>query len=49
VIAVNPEKQPHVRFDLAEKFIDSLVSPEGQAVIAAYRRGGDPLFFVYSK
>ena len=49
VIAVNPEKHPHVKFPLAEKFIDYLVSPEGQAAIAAYPRGGDPLFFIYEK
>jgi tungstate transport system substrate-binding protein len=49
VIAVNPEKHPHVKFQLAQKFSDYLVSPEGQAVIAAYPRGGDPLFFIYAK
>jgi tungstate transport system substrate-binding protein len=49
VIAVNPEKHPHVKFALAQRFIGYLVSPEGQAVIAAYPHGGDPLFFIYQK
>ena len=49
VIAVNPAKYPHTKFQLAEKFIDYLVSPEGQGVIKNYRRGGDELFFLYSK
>jgi tungstate transport system substrate-binding protein len=49
VIAVNPAKYPHVKYQLAEKFMDYLVSPQGQGVIAGYRRGGDQLFFLYTK
>jgi len=49
VIAVNPAKYPHVKYQLAEKFMDYLVSPQGQGVIANYRRGGDQLFFLYTK
>lgn len=45
VILVNPEKHPSVKRDLGQAFIDYLVSPEGQAAIAAYRIDGQPLFF----
>ncbi|WP_119355436.1 substrate-binding domain-containing protein [Azohydromonas sediminis] len=45
VIVVNPAKHPHVRKDLAQAFADWLVSPAGQAAIASYRIGGEPVFF----
>ncbi len=45
VMAVNPAKLPHVKVDLAKKFIDWVVSPAGQAHIAAYKMGGEQLFF----
>ncbi len=45
VIAVNPARHPHVKAALAQAFIDWLVSPAGQASIAAYRIAGEPLFF----
>ncbi len=45
VIAVNPAKHPHVKADIAQKFIDWVVSPTGQAVIAGYKIGGEQLFF----
>ena len=45
VIVVNPAKHPHVKKDLAQAFADWVVSPGGQATIAAYRIGGEPLFF----
>jgi len=47
VIAVNPQKHPHVKYDLTMAFIDYLISPQGQAVIADYRKNGEPLFFIY--
>ncbi len=47
VMAVNPEKHPHVKRDLALAFVDFLVSPEGQKGIADYRVNGQQLFFVY--
>jgi len=49
VITVNPAKHPHVKYDLATKFIDYVVGPEGQKIIAGYLVDGDPVFFVYSK
>jgi tungstate transport system substrate-binding protein len=45
VIAVNPAKHPHVKVDLAQKFIDWVTSPIGQATIASYKIGGEQLFF----
>ena len=45
VMLVNPRKHPHVKRELAQAFIDWLVSPQGQAAIASYRLGGEQLFF----
>jgi tungstate transport system substrate-binding protein len=45
VILVNPERHPHVKRAEGQAFIDWLVSPEGQAAIAAFRIGGEQLFF----
>jgi tungstate transport system substrate-binding protein len=45
VMLVNPAKHTHVKKDLGRKFIDWLVSPAGQASIAAYRIEGEQLFF----
>ena len=45
VILVNPERHPHVEAEAGQAFIDWLVSPEGQAAIAGYEIGGEPLFF----
>jgi tungstate transport system substrate-binding protein len=49
VIAVNPQKHPHVKHDLAMKFIDYITGPLGRKIIADYRADGEPVFFVYSK
>ncbi|MBA3058616.1 MAG: extracellular solute-binding protein [Gammaproteobacteria bacterium] len=45
VMLVNPAKHPHVRALDGQKFIDWLVSPAGQGVIAGYKIAGEPLFF----
>ncbi len=45
VIVVNPAKHPHVKKDSAQKFADWVVSKRGQSVIAAYKIGGEQLFF----
>jgi len=45
VMLVNPARHPHVKKDLGQAFIDWLVSPEGQQTIAAYKIGGEQLFF----
>ena len=45
VMLVNPAKHPHVKKEQGQAFIDWLVAPEGQAAIAAYKIGGEQLFF----
>jgi tungstate transport system substrate-binding protein len=49
VIAVNPKKFPHVKHDLAMRFIDFVTSPEGLKIIADYKQNGEPVFFIYKK
>ena len=45
VILVNPAKCPNVKADAGQSFIDWILSGDGQAVIAAYQRDGQQLFF----
>jgi tungstate transport system substrate-binding protein len=45
VMLVNPDKHPNVKKNLGQAFIDWLVSPRGQAAIAAYKIDGEQLFF----
>ena len=45
VMVVNPAKHAHVKAQDAQKFVDWIVSPTGQAVIASYKIGGEQLFF----
>ena len=45
VIVVNPARHPHVKADAAQKLVDWMVSPAGQASIAGYKLGGEQLFF----
>lgn len=45
VILVNPARHAHVKKGPGQKFIDWIVSSKGQAAIAAYRIGGEPVFF----
>lgn len=45
VIAVNPKKHPHVKYDLVMKFIDFLTTREGQEIIANFKVNGEQLFF----
>ncbi|MBE0569613.1 MAG: substrate-binding domain-containing protein [Deltaproteobacteria bacterium] len=49
IIAVNPEKHAHVKYELAMKFIDFVTGTEGQALIAGYEVDGEPLFFIHGK
>ena len=49
VIVINPAKQPHTKTALAQAFADWVVSPKGQATIAAYKIGGEQLFFPNAK
>ena len=45
VIPVNPEKHPHVKHDLAEKFAKWLLSEKGANLINGYRLHGQQLFY----
>ena len=45
VILVNPAKCPSVKKELGQQFIDWLISPEGQKVIAGYKINGQQLFY----
>jgi tungstate transport system substrate-binding protein len=45
VMVVNPAKHPQVKHVLAQAFVDWVVSPAGQSVIASYKIGGEQLFF----
>ena len=45
VMLVNPARHAHVKKDAGQAFVDWVVSPEGQQAIAAYRIGGEQLFF----
>jgi len=49
VIVVNPARHPHVKAALAQAFADWVVSADGQAAIAAYKVGGEQLFFPDAK
>ncbi len=43
-IVVDPERHPHVNHEMAQAFIDFLVSDKGQSIIGDYTVGGEPLF-----
>lgn len=49
VMLVNPAKYPHVKKEMGQKFIDWLLSPQGQQTIANYRIDGQQLFFPDAK
>lgn len=46
VIMVNPAKHPHVKVDLAKKFMDFLVSEQGRRLITGFKVNGEQLFYV---
>lgn len=45
IIAVNPEKYPSVKYDLAMKMIEYFTSERGQKMIADYKINGEQLYF----
>jgi tungstate transport system substrate-binding protein len=49
IIAVNPAKYPHVKYDLALKFIDFVTGPEGRSLISGFQVGGQQLFFAHGE
>ncbi|MBL4872876.1 MAG: substrate-binding domain-containing protein [Rhodobacteraceae bacterium] len=49
IIALNPAKYPHVNVEGATKFVNWMLGPRGQALIGAYTRNGQQLFFPNAK
>tara|TARA_B100000768_G_scaffold84160_1_gene79576 strand:- start:100 stop:903 length:804 start_codon:yes stop_codon:yes gene_type:complete len=45
VIVINPEKHPHIKYDLANNFSNWLIGDEGQKLISEFRVRGQQLFF----
>ena len=45
VMVVNPAKFPYLKSAEAQKFVDWITSSAGQSTIAAYKIGGEQLFF----
>jgi tungstate transport system substrate-binding protein len=45
IILVNPAKHAHVKKELAQQFIDWIISAEGQSAIRSYQINGQQLFF----
>jgi len=45
VMVVNPARHPQTKAAEAQKFVDWIISPAGQAVIAGYKINGEQLFF----
>jgi tungstate transport system substrate-binding protein len=45
VMVVSPTKFPQLNSAGAQKFVDWVISPAGQSTIAAYKIGGEQLFF----
>ncbi len=45
VMLVNPVRHPTVKADLGQRFINWLISPEGQATVVGYKINGEQLFF----
>ena len=45
VMVVNPAKHPQTKVLEAQKFVDWVISPAGQGVIAGYQINGQQLFF----
>src|SRR6201992_538782 len=45
VMLVNPAKHPTVKKEAGQRFIDWLISPEGQDAIAGYKINGQHLFY----
>lgn len=49
VMAVNPKRYPDVNAAAARRFVDWLLSAEGQSVIANFRIDGQAIFFLNAK
>ena len=49
IIALNPVKYPHINVEGATTFVNWMLGPRGQALIGAYTRNGQQLFFPNAK
>lgn len=49
VMAVNPKNHPNAKYELAKKFIDWIISAEGQSAIENFKLEGKQLFFPNAK
>ena len=45
VMAVNPVKHAHVKYELAKKYIEFVTGVQGQTIINNYRKSGQQLFY----
>ncbi|HKK49723.1 MAG TPA: substrate-binding domain-containing protein [Alkalispirochaeta sp.] len=45
IIAVDPQRHPHVKVELAQALVDYVTSAPGQAIVDEYRIAGEQLFF----
>lgn len=45
ILVVNPQTHPGVRADLADAFVDFMISPQSQQRIRNYTIAGEPLFY----
>jgi tungstate transport system substrate-binding protein len=45
IIPVNPQKHPHVQYDMAMQFVNWIISERGQKLIDGYQLEGKQLFF----
>jgi tungstate transport system substrate-binding protein len=49
IIAVNPKRHAHAKYDLAMKLVEFVTGPEGRSLIAGFKVDGEPLFFPYGE
>ncbi|NQU59253.1 MAG: tungsten ABC transporter substrate-binding protein, partial [Rhodospirillales bacterium] len=49
VMLVSQKRHPHTKVAAGQKFIDWLVSPEGQSAIAGFKINGEQLFRANAK
>lgn len=45
IIVINPDRHPHVKWELAQEFASWLLSEEGQQAVADFRTDGEQVFF----
>lgn len=45
IIAVNPDRHPHVNYEGAMALVKWITSDKGQVMISEFRKGGDQLFY----